>query len=762
MKFRKFVKETIEATRNEPFWKFLLMTALVSLILILLTFCAQPSEIDDNYHYMNLGKALYQGDGFVRLDTPGHPPEDIVTPGYPLILAGIMKLAGNAKPLIAMKLFSTLCYWLSVLIAVTVFVKFMNCNRWVAFLFAVFMSITQFMIYYASYVLTEAPFLFFSTLTVFLILLYERDRKDLFFYLATLSVVAGIYIRLPGAPLAVAVFFWLVLRKDYKKAFIFAAIVGILVGAWVVPKILSGRFLYGGQFVVTESIAIESARTQSHFSRYFYNFGHYLFVSFPRLIFPFISLYPAREFILSRSWFEIALGIPIFFFLILGSILGLKKKETAFPYFYFLSYFVIICYFGSVGIRYMTYVFPWFILAFISGFSSIYRRFEKKRIVKIFITIIPFIIVLLAIPSSYKVIIETSATRRLAHRGIKPPLALVVMNRYRNQVELHRLYHACEWIRTNLPEDAVIMAPQQRTVYYYSERACLSPKYWESILSRQGLVRDRELKETEIDSMWLWALDNGLTHVVIDPIYMVTRNYLKPALARYQDCITPIYETDEPKSRVFEIDTTCLREFLTTNSKAEIDKILHEVVRLKEKEDADSLSSLLERYERSDKAIEGICKYLSYYIYLMEFDELLKLFESAQTLYPDNPILWFNWGIEHNRMQLLSISVPAFEKALEYGADSADCYNNLGVAMTIQKDSPKAEVYFEKAMAHAPDDHVVLKNRLANLISTRDISKADSLLEWATFREDVDDEYVAAVKAMVETFERWKKSLGIE
>ncbi|MGC9314063.1 MAG: glycosyltransferase family 39 protein [bacterium] len=752
----------IDASGNEPFWKFLLFTGLISLLLIFFSFNAQPSEIDDNYHYMNLGRALYEGKGFVRLDTPGHPPEDIVTPGYPLILAGIMKIMGDPKPLIALKIFSSICYLLTILIAVTVFVKFMNFKRWVAFWFAVFMSISYFMIHYASYVLTEAPFMLFVAITVYFVLRYERDKKDLFFYLATLSTVLGIYIRLPGAPLAVAFFLWLIIRKDYKKAIIFGAIAGITVGAWVVPKILSGRFQYGGQFVVKEAKHLEAARTRSYFSRYFYNMGYYFIVVFPRLLFPQISLIPVKIIAFTYTWLDLLIGLPLLGTLILGVMNGIRDKEKGFPYFLFAVYFLTMFFFASRGIRYSTYVFPWFMLALVTGVRAIGKLLENRKILREVIAIVlAVIIIVLAIPLYSIIVPETAVTRQIARKGIKPPLALVGLKRYQNPVELHHLYHACEWIRRNTPETSVIMAPQLRTAYYYSERASLSPKYWERIIQSEGIERDREIRETEIDSMWVWALEQGVTHIVVDPIYGVTRFYLVPAISRYQDCIELIHETPAPKTRVFAVDTTCLRNFIVNNDKALLDQLLREVSRLEQEGDEDSLKSLLERHEPNDHELEAICKFLSYYRYLMEFKDLTSLFEAAQKLYPENGVLWFNWALEHNRMRLVSVSIPAFEKALEFGADSADCYNNLGVAMTLNKDFVKADEFFEKAMFHAPDDPTVLKNRISNLISIRKINVADSILDWATALEEPDSAYRDSIQIIKTTYENWKRSVGL-
>jgi len=762
MDFKSKVKSIIDSSAREPLWKFLLLTGLICAILLGLSFNAQPSEIDDNYHYMNLGRALYEGKGFVRLDTPGNPPEDIVTPGYPLILAGIMKIMGDPKPLIALKLFSTLCYLLTIIIAVTVFVRIMKLPRWVAFWFAVFMSVTQFVIYYASYVLTEAPFMLFVALTVYFVLLYERDRKDLFFYLATLTTVLGIYIRLPGAPLAVALFAWLLIRKDYKKALIFGAIVGVTVGAWVVPKILAGQFQYGGQFVVQESKHLDAARTSSYFSRYFHNMGYYLFVSFPRLLVPFISWVPVKPIIYNYNFLDLGIGVILLIFLFLGIKLGLKQREIGFPFFLFAAYFLMMFLFTSRDIRYSVYIFPWFVLALMFGGRSVGFLFANHRLLgRSIATFMLSVILVVAIPNYVSISKETSVTRQIARRGIKPPMALVGTFRYQNYHELHRFYHACEWVRTETPKSAVVMAPQLRTAYYYTERPCLSPKYWERIIQSQGIDRDREIRESEMDSMWLWALDQGVTHVIADPIYGVTAFYVKPALARYQDCLTLIHATPEPKTRVFEIDTTCLREFLTTNSKAELDKLLREVVRLSEKEDEDSLNILLSGHEQSDGELAGIVRLLSYYAYLREFEDMLKLFEAAQLLYPNNGELWFNWGLEHNRMGLVTVSIPAFQKALAFGADSADSYNNLAVAMTMKKDYEAADINFRNAMLHSENDPTVLKNRVANLITLRRIAEADSLLEWAVTRTDTDSAYMDSISSIKATYDNWKRSSGL-
>jgi tetratricopeptide (TPR) repeat protein len=761
MEFINRVKSFVQASANEPFWKFLLLTGLICAILVGLTFNAQPSEIDDNYHYMNLGRALYEGKGFVRLDTPGHPPEDIVTPGYPLILAGIMKIMGDPKPLIALKLFSTLCYLLTILISVTVFVRIMKLARWVAFLFAVFMSITHFVIEYASVVLTEAPFMLFCALTVWLILLYERDKRDFFFYLATLTTILGIYIRLPGAPLAVAVFLWLIIRKDYKKAIIFGAIVGVTIGAWVIPKILQGRFLYGGQFVVRPASHIEAARTKSYFSRYFYNMGHYIFAAFPRLLFPILLEIYSKKFVLFYSWLEVLIGLPLLALIVFGVFKGLKDKETGFPYFFFASYYFIFSFFSSVGIRYTSYTFPWFILAFISGVISFGGHFPKhKKLLRLTAILLSFILLILAIPPFLNVVSKTSFTRKIAQKGYKPPQILVSLNRHHDTPKLHRLYDACDWIRTELPEDVILMAPQLRTSYYYSERPCLSPVYWEDIMKREGINRGIELRESEIDSIWLWALDQGVSHIIADPVYGVTRFYIRPALARYQDCLRLIYQTREPITRVFEIDTTCLRNFLVHNDKAEIDRVLREIARLTEEKDKDSLSSLLSRRVASESEVIGIARFLSYYIQLNEFKDLLLLFEASQVLYPENPILWLNWGIEHNRLSLVDVSIPAFKKALEFGADSGDCYNNLGVAFTMKKDFEAADVNFRKAMLHSDTNATILKNRIANLITLKRISEADSLIEWAVRREYVPEEYKKDVEAINKTYTSWKRSVG--
>ena len=93
-----------------PRWVFLLFIAVLGGVALYCLFLPQPSMLDDNFHYMNLAKNLYNGKGYTSPYSAEPIPETHVAPGYPLMLAGIMKIMGNPEPLIALKIFNNICY----------------------------------------------------------------------------------------------------------------------------------------------------------------------------------------------------------------------------------------------------------------------------------------------------------------------------------------------------------------------------------------------------------------------------------------------------------------------------------------------------------------------------------------------------------------------------------------------------------------------------------------------------------------------------
>ena len=742
-----------------PLWIYLSIIGVVSLILLLLCFNAQPSLLDDNFHYLNLGKALYMGEGFVQLDTPGHPVENQVAPGYPAFLALIMKIAGNPHAIVPLKLFSTLCYWLSIIIAVFIFINYMGVKRSLAALFALFMAVNTSINMFASMITTEAPFILFSTSTVLFLLAYNETGKVIHFFLGAFFTIIALYIRIPGGALAVAGFLWLLSRRDYKKAFIYAAIVGIGLAIWVAPLVLTGKWAYLGQVSSVESAADRYGIVYTSFvGRILHHILAYAFNYIPRLFFPSLknALYVnPQERIFSTT--GLVLGLLMFTGYVLAFIGNYRDKSRRLPLIYIACYFGVASLTSSHGLRYTTYLFIWLTVSYIFGVDSILKKLKAKKLASYIPHLLVAAVILINLPPYFKDAVSTARTRTLHHSEKERLSPTVELGKYENEPQMIRMHEASEWCSTNVPEDAVILATQWRSVYFFSDRQTLNAREWfVEMMSREAdgsLGFDDDL----VDSLWIWALSNGVTHVLVDPVYKISQVYLGPALKKYPNCCRIIGSTSEPATYVYYVDTLCLRNSLGFGPMKIIERLIG-VHRLSESGDRDSLLAFLEDYKRSEEDVEEICASIRYAMGVHKYNEAQFACHAATIIYPKNPDIWFNWGVELNKVKSYDVALHALEEALALGADSSDCYNNMGVAFLGMNSLDKGDSLFALAIELDPNDIQKINNRVASLINSGNVFKAEALLEEILATEDADSSFITQIRVLKKRLDKWKRN----
>ena len=137
---------------------------------------------------------------------------------------------------------------------------------------------------HASTTMTEAPFMLLSFITLFFMFKYADEKKWIWFLLGTLFTILSLYIRFPGAPLAMAVFIWLLFRRDIGKGFIYLGAVVVALGIWFIPLLISNQFIYLRQ--LDPGSAYWGAENASFFGRYIHHLLNYLFQVFPLLLLP--------------------------------------------------------------------------------------------------------------------------------------------------------------------------------------------------------------------------------------------------------------------------------------------------------------------------------------------------------------------------------------------------------------------------------------------------------------------------------------------
>ncbi len=744
-------------------WHFILLIALISVPLLYSIFDPQPSIIDDNFHYMNLARQMYSGKGYTDPYAETPTPETHVAPGYPFILSIIMRLAGDPKPIVTLKIFNALCYLLSIIAIALIFDKHLKVNRWVTLLFSIFMILNKEIACFASMVTTEAPFLCFSVLTILFFLEYGESKRTKYFILASLFTVLALYIRIPGAPLAVACFLWLIWRKEYKQAVIYAAIVGVLVGAWVFPLIFSGSFQYMQQVGKVGLDTSKLGKYDSFITRYLHHLFSYIFKFIPNLFIPHHSpfLYKGSE-IGIFSWLGLAIGLPISVFSIWGIAKTLKNKTTNLVTIYAGLYYLIYSVFASHGARYASYAFPFIFFLAMVGFVAFLDRIKLKRVWRIIaiIAALAFIVLLEGLPSFISDMKLTSKTRENYRKYGAEYTELTPLYRYKHEPLVLQMHKALRWCAKNIPEGEVILASQYRTAHFLTERRVVCPLYVQKYFTvgYEGFIAEKSV--AEIDSLGEWMLQNKVKYVVYDPIYNISNYFLRPTMTRYQDCFKELYRTDKPSTIIFEVDTVCLRSAITKGNREFIEyyKSLHRANVAQNKTLLDSLLAIHDSLETEgeDREVEKICRTHNYLMVMKNIEEAQMLFEGAVLLYPKNPVLWLNRGIDLNKTGFNELSIIALEKARTFGAKESDCYNNIATAYANMKQYDKALEYFKIAAKKDPFDAVIFKNIISVFIYQEDFASAEATIRQQLARTDVDSTFIKQIESAAKQYSQWK------
>ena len=741
-------------------WQFLLFISLVVIPLFYWVFNPQPSVLDDNFHYMNLAQQLYEGKGYTVPYSPEAVPETQVAPGFPFILSLIMRITGSSKPVLALKIFNNLCFWLALIIIAFIFDRYLKVNRWITVLFSVFLVFNTDISMYASMVTTEAPFILFSMLTVLSFLAYGEKKRLGYFLLACLFTVMALYIRIPGAPLAIAGFAWLLYRKDYKKAIIYAAVVGILVGIWLGPLILSGKWTYLGQVGKSGLDTSKGGRYSSHIARYLHHLLSYLLIFIPDLFMPHHGpfLYIGSE-IGIFSWLGFVVGIPLTILMVWGTVRTIKDKGKDIVPIYTVFYFLISSFFGSYGTRYTTYLFPFVFYLVVVGFVAFLDWTKLRRGWRnvIFIVAMFLVVVFEGLPKYLMDVQLTSKARGYFREYGEAYTELAPLHRYKAEPSIQKMHTALRWCQKNIPEGEVILASQYRTAHFLTEHTTVCPLYLLKYFKAgyRGFTTDQSV--AEIDSLSEWMLANKVTYIVLDPIYNITSYFIKPAISRYQKCYSELYRTEPPASIVFEVDTFCLRKSIKNGNKDYVE-FFKRLYSLNASGNKSEFDSLVAAHGRSEDDIKMICRTHSYLMDLKKTEEAQIFFDGAVLMYPDNATLWLNRGIDLNQAGMNDLSIIALEKAKSLGADPGDCYNNIATAYANMKDYDKAREYFQKAFEVVPDDPVIVRNLLTVQLLEKDYEGAMKRVKEELARTDVDSTYKAEIISFHKQYLKWRES----
>lgn len=231
--------------KNKIYWILLpLVIGLVGYFYIRVVDTQMLGFTHDDGVYAIVGKALSEGKGFTLLHVPGQPGQIKYPFIYPFILSLVWLIQPHFPQNVPAMNYVTIAFTL--LSCWLIYLYLRQCQKfpgWLALLIIILTTSNFFFIYFFSSVMSEAPYLFLSLLTLWYIHRAQKKHPDYFpvqtiVILILLSSVMTL-TRVTGITLMAAIGAWLLLNRQWKNALIYG--IGVFLTG-VLPWMLWVKF----------------------------------------------------------------------------------------------------------------------------------------------------------------------------------------------------------------------------------------------------------------------------------------------------------------------------------------------------------------------------------------------------------------------------------------------------------------------------------------------------------------------------------------
>jgi hypothetical protein len=215
-------------------WLVLAAVLLVEAVVVAAAFDATPHNGGDNAAYLTLAHSLVERGAYLELWDPGEPLHTKYPPGFPLVLAGLMVL--GARTWAAFKVVPAVAALVSV--GMTFLLARQRVGVGLAAGVALLLGLSGSVVYHASLILSDLPFL---ALTLLALAAFDRADRDVeadgtgerWFRLGAVVAIAAYFTRSAGLPLIVAVLGWLALRRMWRRLGLFSVAFGLPALVWL-------------------------------------------------------------------------------------------------------------------------------------------------------------------------------------------------------------------------------------------------------------------------------------------------------------------------------------------------------------------------------------------------------------------------------------------------------------------------------------------------------------------------------------------------
>ncbi len=475
----------------------------------------------DNAGYYILGQAISMGKGQTNIHYLNPTPSNHFPPGYPIILGGYMKLF--SKKIESIKRLNGFFFLMSIFMLFLVVYQITG-NTHLAFLSSLFTLLNYHLISYSVIMMSEIPFLFFSLLSVWLMLKVNYNKplqKNYLFWLFIIAISFTYHIRTTGVALLGAAILYLLINKYWKHCI-------ALVGGFIliaIPNYVRSQNLGGGVYM-KKLFDINPYRPElgkmqfaDWFSRFWENLERYITREIPSGVSNSVNVLDYKAPIESSEWF---IGLIIVAFAAIG--LFTLKKHKLLMIFYVLATFGILLLWPPVwnGVRFFIPLIPLFTF-FIVYSVFVILNFLSERLLKkqneAGVVVLMLVLCLVSIGGYSREsldMLEQQAKGRFA-------------GKYSNYFQL------AQWANKNTPDTSVICCRKPQLFYVYAHRYITG---FASTTNAEELIEG--LKKSSTD------------YVVLDQLgYSSTSLYLYPAIQKHPEKFKLVQHLKEPDTYLF-------------------------------------------------------------------------------------------------------------------------------------------------------------------------------------------------------------------
>ena len=468
----------------------------------------------DNANYYILGKALASGEGYVNINDFQKRANTHYPPGYPALISGIITVFGDSTS--AIKVVNGLLLFLT-LVALYFLTRKISGRVSTAIIVLVLVMCNSYLLRYSTIIMTEIPFLFFSTSAILAFTKINFNKPiwaDGFLYTVIALLALSFYIRTSGVALILGILLFLLLTKRLKHAIVIALGVLLLALPWQIRNQKTGGSSYLKQLSMINPYRPElgTAGLGDYLNRFGNNVNRYLTKEIPAATLSIIKPNYRQQASVAQWLYGLS-----FFMIIIFGVLNLKKYKLL-----ILSYLAgtltILSFWPDVwvGIRFLLPTVPFLLIGLVNGLQELSTKIMPVTAIK-YVLWLPLFIVILLMPNIRNL-------RNDAQSEIKP--------------EWINYYSLAKWVKENLEAKTVIACRKPALFYLYSNSFTTNYKYTDDA---QDLIND--------------LLNKQVDYVVMDQLgYSSTARYLYPVIQNNPERFEFILERNNPNTYLFRLN----------------------------------------------------------------------------------------------------------------------------------------------------------------------------------------------------------------